>query len=355
MGGGASGMGGVEQLLQATVMIGKAIAGISFPGMYRIYDFHSELAPPLKNHQFVFFGFPDSDDENEEGENDVTVPKEQYEHLFHVQVGEDVIYLDEPLCVNESNWTPLHTCCMSIQTIPAAMKLIEESVNRGGNLDIKTRHGPGTFNSGWTCLHIATAYGIETVVGRLVEAGANVNTVNSFGYAPLQEACHRGFVGIAKILLDGGANITYIPSAEEWAQSPFISSPPQSPLAESCRAGFLPIVELLLNAGADVNQSNFLGWTSLHEACFYNRLEIVKRLLISGADATLRTRSQALPYHFASHPGIREVIEELGGEGSVPTEHDQINMLEVLAEISSPQTRIQRISKSIHKYMMRSF
>lgn len=331
-------MGGVEQLLQTTIMIGKAIAGISFPGMYRIYDFHSDLAPPLKTQPFPFFGFPDDDNSQEDEEMKQPIDKAQYEHLFHVTVGEDTIYIEEPLCVNEAGWTPLHTCCMSIQTIPPAMKLIDENVRRGGNLDIKTKHGPGTFNAGWTCLHIATAYGIEPIVERLVREGANVNTTNSFGYTPLLEACHRGFTSIAKILIENGASLSYMPSAEDWAKSPFISSPCQTALGEASRGGFLEIVEALLEADSEVDRTNFLGWSALHEACFYNRIDVVKKLLVHGANASLRTTRGALPYHLASHPAIKDILSELGGPAAVPAEHDQVNMLEILAEISLPKS-----------------
>lgn len=246
-------MGGVEHLLQTTIMIGKAIAGISFPGMYRIYDFHSELAPPLRTQPILFFGFPDEDNQDEDDDEvkaRQNIDKAQYEHLFHVTVGEDEIYIEEPLCVNEAGWTPLHTCCMSVQTIPAALKLIDENIKRDGNLDIKTKHGPGTFNAGWTCLHIATAYGIQPIVERLVKAGANVNTTNSFGYSPLLEACHRGFTSIAKILIEHGASLSYMPSSEEWAKSPFISSPCQAALGEASRGGFLEIVEVTTDSSS---------------------------------------------------------------------------------------------------------
>ena len=75
---------------------------------------------------------------------------------------------------------------------------------------------------------------------------------------------------------------------------------------------------MILNApNVDVNKANFLGWTPLHEACFYNRIEIVKLLLLHGANATLRTKNSALPYHFASHLDVRELLSELGGKSAV--------------------------------------
>ncbi len=119
--------------------------------MYRIYDFHSPRAPRLKVvPSFSFYG-PDSDDE------DANVPEpdpSEYQHMFHVTVGDDVIYLEDPLYINESGWTALHACCMSFSTVSAGIALIEETVRRGASLDIQTLAGPGSFDRQWTPLQM---------------------------------------------------------------------------------------------------------------------------------------------------------------------------------------------------------
>ena len=145
-------MQGMEDLLATTYMIGKAIAAITFPGMYRIYDFHSAKAPRLKTmrNNYSFFA-PDSDDEDDEYEDP---PASAYEHFFRVVVGGDIIYIENPLAANEAGWTPLHACCMSFLTKDAGLALVDEVVDQGGNLNISTLAGPGTFNRGWTPLHM---------------------------------------------------------------------------------------------------------------------------------------------------------------------------------------------------------
>ncbi len=154
MGGGISLVeGGIEELLTTTIMIGRAISAVTFPGMYRIYDFHSKKAPRLKNaKQFTFFA-PDSDDEEDELDYEPP-PRSQYEHFFKVLVGADEIYIENPLSENECGWTPLHACCMSLSTVQAAFALIDETSRLGGNFETKTISGPGTFNRGWTPLHM---------------------------------------------------------------------------------------------------------------------------------------------------------------------------------------------------------
>lgn len=146
-------MQGMEDLLATTYMIGKAIAAITFPGMYRIYDFHSPRAPRLKamRNNFSFFA-PDSDDEDEDDYQEP--PLSAYQHFFKVIVGGDSIYIENPLAANEAGWTPLHACCMSFLTKDAGIALIDEIIAKGGSLDIPTIAGPGTFNKGWTPLHM---------------------------------------------------------------------------------------------------------------------------------------------------------------------------------------------------------
>ena len=93
------------------------------------------------------------DDEDEEDENYEPNPAD-YEHFFHVRAGGDTVYIEDPLQENEAGWTPLHACCMSLQTVEAGLELIEEMARRGGHFDTKTVSGPGTFNRGWTALQM---------------------------------------------------------------------------------------------------------------------------------------------------------------------------------------------------------
>lgn len=153
MGAGASSQG--IDLIATTMMIGQAMASITFPGMFRIYDFHSPLAPRLKvrpTFSFSYYsGGQDSEDEADEYE---PPDPATYEFMFHVVVGDDTIYLEDPLAENGSGWTALHACCMSFSTVPAGIALIDKIVSLGGPLDVKTIAGPGSYNRHWTPLQM---------------------------------------------------------------------------------------------------------------------------------------------------------------------------------------------------------
>jgi ankyrin repeat protein len=104
---------------------------------------------------------------------------------------------------------------------------------------------------------------------------------------------------------------------------------------------FIPVEQVLLDAGAPKNQANTLGWTALHEACFYNRVEVVKVLLLSGANATLRTRGGALPYHLAGLQVMRAMLLEMGGPEAIPAASDTIDMVAILRELTMPEVFIE--------------
>ena len=124
-----------------------------YSSINRIYDFHSKKAPKINNVRNISL-FADSTSDDEGDEDDIPPDPSEYEHFFKVQVGDDIIYLENPVECNEAGWTPLHTCCMSFLTVTAGIALIEETVRLGSSLDVKTIAGPGNFNKGWTPLHM---------------------------------------------------------------------------------------------------------------------------------------------------------------------------------------------------------
>merc|ERR1712224_903542 len=99
--------------------------------------------------------------------------------------------------------------------------------------------------------------------------------------------------------MGAGSKLEYVPDAQQSYASPFQAAPPHCALGESARCGYVRIVTLLLEEGADKDQANYLGWVPLHEACFYNRVDVVSALLKAGCKTTLRTKSGALPWHLS--------------------------------------------------------
>lgn len=53
----------------------------------------------------------------------------------------------------------------------------------------------------------------------------------------------------------------------------------------------MEICKFLLEAGSEKDQQNELGWTPLHEACYFNHLDTVQLLLVHGADPLVKNVS----------------------------------------------------------------
>ena len=97
-------------------------------------------------------------------------------------------------------------------------------------------------------LYIASCKGHTEEVGRLLQAGADVNQVQKDGSTPLTIACERGRTDVVKMLL--------------------------------------------AHDGVDVNQANKNGWTPLNIANHNGHAEVVKMLLAhDGVDVNQATVS----------------------------------------------------------------
>ncbi|XP_065913290.1 ankyrin repeat and SAM domain-containing protein 6-like isoform X2 [Dysidea avara] len=124
----------------------------------------------------------------------------------------------------------------------------------------------------------AAYYGWLPAVGRLVEGGAEVNDVNSWGTTALLCACKNGFYSIAEMLIKKGANV----NVSDENRCGF------TPLMAACQSGNEQMVRLLLTHGANPNaQLKGSGWTALMLASLNNHKEVVKMLLTNGAKKQL--------------------------------------------------------------------
>jgi len=89
------------------------------------------------------------------------------------------------------------------------------------------------------------------------------------------------------------------------------------PLNDACLKGQMQIAEMLLGRGARVNARNAAGVTPLHDAALGGNAEVVKLLLDHGAEINARDReSSATPLHFAASMGRVDVVELLLARGA---------------------------------------
>ena len=109
----------------------------------------------------------------------------------------------------------------------------------------------------------------------LVNAGADVNAPNNFGWMSLHVASRSSWYNhliTVKYLVENGANVNAKTNDGE------------IPLHLASEYNNLAIVKYFVENGADVNASDNDGKTPLHLASEYNNLAIVKYLVENGAD-----------------------------------------------------------------------
>jgi ankyrin repeat protein len=110
------------------------------------------------------------------------------------------------------------------------------------------------------------------------------------GVTALWWACGEGFEGVARALLESGAD----PAIADQHDC--------TPLMEASSEGHLEVLRLLLGhpiAKTTVNHRDCLGRTALWWACFEGRVGVVRALLESGADLTIADNDGTTPMAIA--------------------------------------------------------
>ena len=134
---------------------------------------------------------------------------------------------------------------------------------------------------GTTALHWAVHWNDSETADLLIRAGANVNMANRYGATPLWLASERGYADVVGTLLKAGVDPNTLALGEG-----------ESPLMAAARAGSVETVELLLAHGADVNVKDaWRGQTALIMAAGNHEpnAEVVRVLLGHGADVHVRS------------------------------------------------------------------
>src|SRR5690606_26251063 len=125
-------------------------------------------------------------------------------------------------------------------------------------------------NHGFTALGMACHFGNEEIVRYLLLKGADPNQTSNNGYNvnPLYTAISSNFEAIAKLLVEGGAEVNIIQAGN------------LTPLHAAASNGNIEMLILLLENGADVLIKDDNGQTPAHSAQAKGHHEIAKILQV---------------------------------------------------------------------------
>lgn len=147
-----------------------------------------------------------------------------------------------------------------------------------------------TLTDATTVLHRAAKFNNPAVLEELIRRDQNsrtalINQRESRGSTPLHVACLTGSTCCVKFLLSAGCDIGMKTTLDSHAECTALH------LASS--EGHFEVVEALLEhkSGRELMEArDSHGCTPLHLACQYGRRECIRKLLLSGADLSARTK-----------------------------------------------------------------
>ena len=158
----------------------------------------------------------------------------------------------------------------------------------------------------------AAGYGFDKCLTLLINAGANVNSIEKRrGFTALTYASLGQHLTSMRILLEVGADVNLRNARDSTTLSDLLSIKYQDKP---------DVVRLLLEAGAYVNMANCDGFTPLLQAARNGHMKSLEELLVAGADVNSGDKNGITPLIYAaSSPGDKhDMVQILIDAGAEP-------------------------------------
>jgi ankyrin repeat protein len=211
-------------------------------------------------------------------------------------------------------------------TPDAQREIAELLISHAGKLETRAE-------AGFTPLHYATMKEHKSLIRQLVNAGADVNARNDYGWTAIDLAEDRGkykdeeliallrSLGGKRSIKEKDRKLLAAASGDveavkrllaQGANFNFRDKHGETPLHRAAKFGGLETARLLITSGADVNAATMYGHTPLHDAAFWSHGTGVAELLVaSGADIEARTGVGSTPLYEAVGWGNTQMVEFL--------------------------------------------
>lgn len=155
-------------------------------------------------------------------------------------------------------------------------------------------------------LFIACALGVDAIVRSLVDYGADISQCDEHGRSPFFIACEQGHATILNILLPE-CDVEILEKADNEGRSP---------LFIACKGGFIEIVKTLVLRGAQINRRNILQMTPLFVGCTEGHIDVIQYLVTAKADLNLPDFEGRTPLSVARDLRYADVVAVLVENGA---------------------------------------
>ncbi|KND94373.1 Glycerophosphodiester phosphodiesterase GDE1 [Tolypocladium ophioglossoides CBS 100239] len=176
--------------------------------------------------------------------------------------------IDAPEWQDNDGYAPLHLGVIGGH--PLTTQALLQGENWQGSSEAKFQIRKTISKSG-AVLALATKSNYEPIVEMLVNAGVDINWTDKTGESALHIAARFGHVGCARVIVKGSnsqkANLETTENSYSW-----------TPLHVAAVDGFISVAQLLIEAGADVSRPDASGWTAREHAALRGHMHIARLL-----------------------------------------------------------------------------
>jgi ankyrin repeat protein len=209
----------------------------------------------------------------------------------------------------------------------------------------------GSKKLGWfhevirSTFHSSAFYGEEEILKKHIEKlnGASVDVLDEAGMAPIHWACLSGQLNCVRILLDAGSNVD------------LLNSGLNSPLLIASSFGYRDIIFLLLDNLADIHLRNLKDYDCLLMLLLFgatgaNVEEIITAFKVRGIDINKEDIAGVTPLHECSARNLPLSIQSLVDAGAdVNKKHGRSGLTPLQLACSTPTPDVETIRSLLDK------